>query len=89
MTCTIIGIFSERDVVNGLALDRDRLLSMEVGAVMTAKVVSCGLEDDIEDVIKMMTERHFRHVPVIQGHKIEGVISLRDLVEYGMPLTTN
>lgn len=78
----IIGIFSERDVVHGLASDREKLLSMEVGEVMTTTVVSCGLEDDINDVIKMMTERHFRHVPVIEGRKIEGIISLRDLIEY-------
>ena len=78
----IIGIFSERDVVHGLASDREKLLSMEVGEVMTSTVVSCGLEDDIMEVIKIMTERHFRHMPVIEGRKIEGIISLRDLVEY-------
>ena len=78
----IIGIFSERDVVHGLSADRAQLLSMEVGEVMTSGVVSCGLEDDINDVIKMMTERHFRHVPVIEDRKIEGIISLRDLIEY-------
>ena len=78
----IIGIFSERDVVHGLASDRERLLSMEVGEIMTSTVVNCGLEDDIMDVIKIMTERHFRHMPVIEDRKIEGIISLRDLVEY-------
>ena len=78
----IIGIFSERDVVHGLASDRERLLSMEVGEMMTSTVVSCGLEDDIMDVMKIMTERHFRHMPVIEDRKIEGIISLRDLVEF-------
>jgi CBS domain-containing protein len=78
----IIGIFSERDVVHGLASDRERLLSMEVGEMMTSTVVSCGLEDDIMDVIKIMVERHFRHMPVIADRKIEGIISLRDLVEF-------
>ena len=78
----IIGIFSERDVVRGLASDREGLLSMEVGAVMTTTVASCGLEDDINDVIRMMAERRFRHVPVIEGRKIEGIISLRDLIEH-------
>tara|TARA_B100000676_G_C18048615_1_gene829608 strand:- start:167 stop:562 length:396 start_codon:yes stop_codon:yes gene_type:complete len=78
----IIGIFSERDVVHALSADRAQLLSMEVGEVMTSGVVSCGPEDDINDVIKMMTERHFRHVPVIEDRKIEGIISLRDLIEY-------
>lgn len=78
----IIGIFSERDVVHGLSTDREKLLAMEVGEVMTSKVASCGPEDDIMDVIKMMAERHFRHVPVIDDRKIAGIISLRDLVEY-------
>lgn len=78
----IIGIFSERDIVNGLSAHRDRLLEMEVGEVMTSKVMSCRLDDDIMDVIKMMTERRFRHMPVIEDRKIEGIISLRDLVEY-------
>ncbi len=78
----IIGIFSERDVVHGLSADRERLLSMEVGEVMTAGVESCGPEDDINDVITMMAKRHFRHVPVIEDSKIKGIISLRDLIEY-------
>ncbi len=78
----IIGIFSERDVVHGLASDGEKLLSMEVGEVMTTTVASCGLEDDINGVIRMMTERRFRHVPVIEDRRIEGIISLRDLIEY-------
>ena len=78
----VIGIFSERDVVHGLSADRERLLSMEVGEVMTAGVESCGPEDDINDVITMMAKRHFRHVPVIEDSKIKGIISLRDLIEY-------
>ena len=78
----IIGIFSERDVVHGLSADRERLLSMEVGEVMTAGVESCGPEDDINDVITMMAKRHFRHVAVIEDSKIKGIISLRDLIEY-------
>ena len=78
----IIGIFSERDVVHGLSADREQLLSMEVGEVMTAGVESCGPEDDINDVITMMAKRHFRHVPVIEDSKIKGIISLRDLIEY-------
>lgn len=78
----IIGIFSERDVVHGLSADREQLLSMEVGEVMTSGVESCGPEDDINDVIQMMAKRHFRHVPVIEGSKIKGIISLRDLIEY-------
>ena len=78
----VIGIFSERDIVHGLASDREKLLSMEVGEVMTSTVVNCGLEDDIMDIMKIMTERHFRHMPVIEDRKIKGIISLRDLVEY-------
>lgn len=78
----IIGIFSERDVVHGLAADGEKLLSMEVGEVMTTTVVSCGPEDDINDVIGMMAERRFRHVPVIDGRRIAGIISLRDLIEH-------
>tara|TARA_B100000686_G_scaffold346509_1_gene433346 strand:+ start:228 stop:599 length:372 start_codon:yes stop_codon:yes gene_type:complete len=78
----IIGIFSERDVVQGLSADREQLLSMEVGEVMTSGVESCGMEDDINDVIKMMSSLHFRHVPVIEDRKIKGIISLRDLIEH-------
>ena len=78
----IIGIFSERDVVHGLASDREQLLALEVGEMMTPTVVSCGMEDDVTDVIGIMAERHFRHMPVIENRKIEGIISLRDLVEF-------
>ena len=49
---------------------------------MTTTVVSCGPEDDINDVIGMMAERRFRHMPVIDGRRIAGIISLRDLIEH-------
>lgn len=78
----IIGIFSERDVVNGLATKGEKLLSLEVGAVMTSKVVKCSLDDELDEILEIMTRSSFRHMPVICNQKIAGIISLRDLVSH-------
>jgi len=77
----IVGIISERDVVHGIAEHGAAALKMTVAELMTRRVVTCGPEDNVAGVARMMTENRFRHLPVIDGGKLSGLISLGDVVK--------
>ncbi|MFN0264026.1 CBS domain-containing protein [Tepidamorphus sp. 3E244] len=76
----LAGIISERDVVRAVARGGPEALGEAVGTHMTKKVVTCKKEDRVNSVMMQMTEGKFRHVPVIDGGKIAGIISIGDVV---------
>jgi len=76
----LIGIVSERDVVRQLN-QRDDLLSQPVTELMTAKVITCVPQDDLMSVASVMTERRFRHLPVVEQGKLLGIISIGDVLK--------
>ena len=78
----IAGIFSERDVVYGLAKNGPAMLDGPVGAVMTTPVISVDPQTDVLDALGLMTRRRIRHLPVVQGGAMVGFISIGDLVKY-------
>jgi CBS domain-containing protein len=78
---TIEGVFSERDVVTGLAEHREQLLSMKVGDLMTTTVATCSPEDGVEKVMLEMTELRARHFPVVEGDQLVGIVSIGDVVK--------
>ncbi len=73
------GIISERDVAYGLALHRGDLHALPVAALMTKKAFTCSPDDSLAEVAKVMAERHIRHLPVIDGKRLIGVIGMRDV----------
>ena len=77
----VIGVISERDIIGGIAIDGQRALDMRVRDLMTSKVISCKPTDTIADVMKVMTERRFRHLPVIEDGELRGIISIGDVVK--------
>jgi len=79
---TVDGIISERDVTYGLAEHGSELLNMKVSDLMTASVVTCSLESTISDLMKLMTQRRVRHLPVVENGKLVGIISIGDIVRY-------
>lgn len=79
---TVVGIFSERDLVKVLARDGHVALDRAVQASMTSPVVTCRAEDRLDHVMAMMTQRHIRHMPVMDGTSLKGMISIRDLVRH-------
>jgi CBS domain-containing protein len=79
---TIEGILSERDLAYGLATHGDRLPAMPISELMTKAVVVCSPEDKITDVMKLMTRRRIRHVPVKDGKRLVGIISIGDLLKH-------
>ena len=77
----ILGIISERDIVRGLARHQDGCLSMRVDELMTSPVITCTSNDSIDQVMQLMTDRRIRHLPVVDGDTLSGVISIGDVVK--------
>ncbi len=78
---TLIGIISERDIVRGLVDHGHELLEMQVADLMTRTVKTCTPEARIKDVMAEMTRSRIRHLPVLDGGKLCGIISIGDVVK--------
>ena len=77
---TLVGILSERDIVRE-AVRNERFFDLPVSAIMTKNVITGQPQDDLNAVTATMTTKHFRHLPVLDGGKVVGVISLGDVVK--------
>jgi len=77
----IKGIVSERDIVRAVAKFGGQGLAMSAAEWMTANVVTCRLEDTINDVMQKMTSGRFRHLPVVENGKLTGIVSIGDVVK--------
>lgn len=77
----IAGIFTERDVVTALARNGASALEQPVSSMMTSEVFRCKEETTVNELMGMMTERRFRHVPVENNGKLSGIISIGDVVK--------
>jgi len=76
------GIVSERDVVRRLHHD-GTVVDNTVGAIMTTLVETCSPDDDLDAVLSTMTERRFRHIPVVDDTDVLlGIVSIGDLVKH-------
>ena len=78
----IEGIVSERDIVRALFDRHGSLLDEPVSSIMTSKVHSCSPDDDVESLMTVMTERRVRHVPVVRGDVLVGIVSIGDVVKH-------
>ncbi len=78
---TIAGILSERDLARGLALHGAAVIGLRVGDLMTPEVVTCELTDSVERLMGVMTERRIRHLPVVEGGALAGIVSIGDIVK--------
>jgi CBS domain-containing protein len=76
------GILSERDIVRVLGERGAAVLDEPVHAVMTRKVVTCRQADTVGALMEMMTSGKFRHLPVVEGDKVVGLISIGDIVKW-------
>jgi CBS domain-containing protein len=78
---TAIGIISERDIVNAIGGRGASVLTDSVDSLMTRNLRTCALGDSMHEVLSVMTERRFRHLPVIESGKLCGIISIGDVVK--------
>ena len=77
----LAGIVSERDIVRSIASDGAKALKKPASDVMTSKVFTCSPSDAVTRLMGLMTENRIRHLPVVVDGKIEGVISIGDVVK--------
>jgi CBS domain-containing protein len=78
----VAGIFSERDVIRGLAEQGAASLDRMVGEVMTAPAITVRQADSVLAALSLMTQRRVRHLPVVDGDGVVGFVSIGDLVKY-------
>ena len=77
----VSGIISERDIVRAISDHGAQALSEPVSRFMTEKVLTCTGETPIPDVMELMTQQKFRHVPVVEGGRLVGIVSIGDVVK--------
>jgi CBS domain-containing protein len=79
---SIEGIVSERDLVRSIAAHGASALGRSVGATMSVDVVTCSVEDDVDRLMGLMTQRRIRHLPVVDDEgRLTGIISIGDVVK--------
>ncbi|HWP27120.1 MAG TPA: CBS domain-containing protein [Xanthobacteraceae bacterium] len=78
----IVGILSERDIVQALSARGAKALDQPASEFMTRKVATCTPADTISSIMERMTEGKFRHVPVVEQGKLAGIISIGDVVKH-------
>jgi CBS domain-containing protein len=76
----VVGICSERDIARQLNERGADILDVQVSELMTASVVSCSPEDDVDSVAGKMTELRIRHMPVLSRDKLAGIVTIGDVV---------
>src|ERR1700739_3819402 len=77
-----VGIFSERDFINAVARDGAAVLGFEVQQLMSTPLLTCRPSDRIDAVLAIMTIARIRHLPVIEGNELKGIVSIGDLVKH-------
>lgn len=76
----LAGIFSERDYARKGILQERKAKSTPLSEVMTAGVIVVNSQQTIEDCMKLMSARHFRHLPVVDDGRLVGLVSISDIV---------
>ncbi len=77
----LVGILSERDYARKVILQGKASMHTRVDEIMTARVLVVTPGNTLEEAMALMTEKHLRHLPVVEGEKVIGLISIGDLVK--------
>ena len=80
----VTGILSERDYTRKIALMHRKSFDTTVSEIMTAKVLTVTQSATVEDCLELMTDKHLRHLPVVEKGQLLGLISIGDLVKAAM-----
>jgi CBS domain-containing protein len=83
------GIVTERDILRTAYDTKGRMCDMAVSELMTPreKLVTATAEDDLREVMEKMTERRVRHIPIMEGQELKGLLSIGDVVKALLDLT--
>ncbi len=78
----VVGIFSERDLVYRVGAEGAAVLDLPVSAVMTSPAITISADTPVIHGLSLMTKRRIRHLPVVVGDELVGLVSIGDLVKY-------
>ena len=81
---TAEGILSERDIVRAMATHGADIINDPASKHMTSKLVTCALGATADQVLKTMTDKRFRHMPVVEGKELVGIVTIGDVVKARM-----
>jgi CBS domain-containing protein len=76
----LVGIVTERDILRQVAINGGEFLTRRVADVMTSNVLVGTYADDVEWAMRVMTEKRFRHMPIMDNGALVGMVSLGDMV---------
>jgi CBS domain-containing protein len=79
---TVLGLIAERDIVHGLCHYGARVLDLRVSDLMTRTVITCAPDDSLTRVMAQMTRYRVRQLPVVEAGKLQGIVSIGDVVKY-------
>lgn len=78
---SVDGVISERDIAYGLGVHGAGLADMRVSELMTRTVITCAPRDDVGQIASTMLSRNIRHIPVVDGGRLVGMVSIRDVLQ--------
>lgn len=77
----MVGVMSERDIVREAVYSEGPLFDKEVQTIMTTEIIVATPDDELEYLSNAMIEKNFRHLPVIEGDQVIGVLSIKDVLK--------
>lgn len=77
----IIGIVSERDLARFVAQDEFNI-ELSVTKIMTQQIITCNLDTSVTELMEIVTHKKIRHIPIVDGKKILGIVSIGDVVNH-------
>jgi CBS domain-containing protein len=78
----LLGIFSERDYTRKVALEGKTSHNTKVGEILSTEIATITPHDTVEDAMRLMTEKHIRHLPVMEEGRMVGFVSIGDMVNW-------
>ena len=77
----IVGIISERDIIRGISQHGEAVLALHAEQLMTRDVRTCSSDEELVDIMQVMTLQRIRHLPVVEGGALRGIVSIGDVVK--------
>lgn len=81
---SVVGMVSERDIAKGLAARGAAILEAPVSDLATALVQTASMDTTLDELMRMMTDRRVRHVPILVEGRLSGLVSIGDVVKHRM-----